>query len=180
MRTFLSLLALFAVTAVVLVPSSESASACKRGFVKNNARKCVKKPPAGVAAPGFYKFAGTAFKGGLEVRYTKGKFVALVRFDLPASRYRCTDNTTGQSARTVRSDPKVPMRIASRRFSNPTIPSEGGGNGRLNFAQFTSAKQLSIEFSDTYSKGEGLDGPIRCAGAVRTEVTLKKGTKSNL
>jgi hypothetical protein len=164
------------VLASLLVPTTSGATSCHAGFVKNQG-KCVKKPPAGVPAPGLYKFfdiyGPRKQKIAMKVKYLSGKFFVSFVAKIPASAFECTSNQKPKPDVLKGASTKI---VAKKFFVNKVTSTQGTKSGDF-IGEFISASKLNFQFADNYPTSKGA-----CAagtpGATRT-VTLTRAALSD-
>jgi hypothetical protein len=162
-------------------PATSGATSCKHGFVKNQG-KCVKKPPAGVPAPGLYKFlvvygpvnAARKQKIAMKVKYLSGKFFVSFVAKIPASAYECNTNEKPKPDVLKGASTKID---AKKFFVNKGTSTRGRFSGEF-MGEFISASKLNFQFADNYLLSTGGSCSAGTPGATRT-VTLTRAASSD-
>jgi hypothetical protein len=169
-----------ACVALLTGPSTSGAISCHVGFVRNQG-VCVKKPPAGVAAPGLYKFidvygpvnAPRKQKIAMKVKYLSGKFLVSFVAKIPASAFSCNSNQKPKPDVLKGASTKI---VAKKFFVNRGTSARGKFSGEFG-GEFLSASKLNFQFADNYATSQG-GCSAGTPGASRA-VTLKRAFPSD-
>jgi hypothetical protein len=163
------------ILASLVAASPSGAKSCHSGFVTNQG-KCVKKPPAGVPAPGLYKFFVGKQKIAIEVKYVSRKLVVGVVAKIPASAIQC--NTSVPPSPDTLKAPSI--KIVAKKFSkNNVTSSPGGATQGLFSGQFASASKITnFLYIDHYTRNDANGGGGCNAGnpGAAATATLKRAS----